>query len=73
MTVLVGPEAQAIFFKATDDELSPKEAYKFVVPVFGKGVVYDSPTSMLYEQLKFVKSGLAVNQLRRVRFQRDGV
>jgi len=65
MTYLIGPEAQTAFFKATDDELSQREAYRFVAPVFGPGVVFDSPTWMMYEQMKFVKSGLAANQLKK--------
>jgi len=65
MTFLIGPEAQNAFFKATDDELSQREAYRFTAPVFGPGVVFDSPTSVMYEQMKFVKSGLVVNQLRK--------
>lgn len=65
MTYLVGPEAQTVFFKATDEELSQKEAYKFVTPVFGPGVVFDSPPSVMYEQMKFIKSGLAANQLKK--------
>jgi sterol 14-demethylase len=64
MTYMVGPEAQATFFRATDDELSAKEAYKFMVPVFGPGVVYDSPTEVMYEQLKFIRSSLALGQLK---------
>jgi sterol 14-demethylase len=39
MTFLVGPEAHEVFFKASDDELSQEEVYKFMIPVFGKGVV----------------------------------
>jgi len=62
---LVGPAAHEVFFKATDEELSPREAYKFVIPVFGKGVVYDSPTNVMYEQLRMVKSGLQLQQLRK--------
>jgi sterol 14-demethylase len=65
MTFLIGPEAHQVFFKATDEELSPREAYQMVVPVFGPGVVYDCPTSVMYEQLKFVKSGLVLGQLRK--------
>ncbi|KAF2069102.1 hypothetical protein CYY_009574 [Polysphondylium violaceum] len=65
MTYLVGPEAQAVFFRGTDEELSPKEAYKFVIPVFGKGVVYDSETEVMYEQLRFVKNGLVLSQLKK--------
>jgi len=65
MTFLVGPEAQNAFFKASDDELSQREAYRFTAPVFGPGVVFDSPQSVMYEQMKFVKSGLVVNQLKK--------
>jgi sterol 14-demethylase len=65
MTFLVGPEAQAVFFRANDQQASPKEAYQFMVPVFGKGVVYDSPIEVMYEQLKFVKNGLVPAQLKR--------
>ncbi|EGC38662.1 cytochrome P450 family protein [Dictyostelium purpureum] len=65
MTFLVGPEAQAVFFRGTDEELSPKEAYRFVIPVFGKGVVYDSETEIMYEQLRFVKNGLVLSQLKK--------
>jgi len=65
MTFLIGPEAHQVFFKATDEELSPREAYQFVIPVFGPGVVYDSPIPVMYEQLKFIKSGLAVGTLKK--------
>jgi len=65
MTYMIGPEAQAAFFRATDEELSAKEAYRFMVPVFGPGVVYDSPTEVMYEQLRFVRSSLALGQLKK--------
>ncbi|EFA79784.1 cytochrome P450 family protein [Heterostelium album PN500] len=65
MTFLIGPEAQSVFFRGSDEELSPKEAYRFVTPVFGPGVVYDSPTEVMYEQLRFVKDGLVLSQLKK--------
>eukprot|EP01133_Synstelium_polycarpum_P008007 gene8007-9406_t len=65
MTFLVGPEAQSVFFRGSDEELSPKEAYRFVTPVFGPGVVYDSPTEVMYQQLRFVKNGLTLPQLKK--------
>ncbi|EGG22293.1 cytochrome P450 family protein [Cavenderia fasciculata] len=65
MTFLIGPEAQSVFFRGSDEELSPKEAYRFVTPVFGPGVVYDSPTEVMYEQLRFVKNGLTLAQLKK--------
>lgn len=36
-----------------------------MIPVFGPGVVYDSPTEVMYEQLRFVRSSLALSQLRK--------
>ena len=36
MTWMIGPDAHAVFFRANDDQVSPKEAYQFMVPVFGK-------------------------------------
>lgn len=33
--------------------------------MFGKGVVYDSPTEMMYQQVKFAKQGLVPAQLKR--------
>jgi len=65
MTFLVGIEAQTAFFKASDEELSQREAYRFTTPVFGEGVVFDSPTGVMYEQMKFIKSGLVIAQLRK--------
>jgi len=61
---MIGPEAQAAFFRYSDQEVSPKEAYRFVIPVFGPGIVYDSPTEVMYEQLRFVRSSLALSRLK---------
>lgn len=65
MTYLIGPEAHEIFFKAGDEELSPKEAYQFVVPVFGPGIVYDAPINIMTEQIGFVKSGLRLDAFKK--------
>lgn len=79
LTMLVGSEANSVFFKATDEELSQvhrlffrslihlkSEAYKFVTPVFGPGVVFDSPPQIFYEQIKFIKNGLIASSLKKV-------
>ena len=58
VTFLVGPRAQQFFFAATDQQLSQKEVYTFTVPVFGKNIVYDAPTKIMQQQLKFVGKGL---------------
>lgn len=55
---MVGPRAQQFFFAATDFQLSQKEVYGFTVPVFGRNIVYDAPTKVMQQQLKFVHKGL---------------
>jgi sterol 14-demethylase len=39
MTFLVGPEAHEVFFKASDDELSQEEVYKFTTPFPKTGIM----------------------------------
>jgi sterol 14-demethylase len=58
ITMMVGPKAQQFFFAATDQQLSQKEVYTFTVPVFGRNIVYDAPTKVMQQQLKFVHKGL---------------
>ncbi|KAJ1475712.1 hypothetical protein T484DRAFT_1827399, partial [Baffinella frigidus] len=50
LTFMSGPDAQENFFRARDDQLSQKEAYKFSVPLFGKNVVYDCEIGKRTEQ-----------------------
>ena len=40
ITFLIGSEAQAAFYRANDEELSQNEPYKFMTPIFGKGIVF---------------------------------
>jgi len=58
ITFLTGPDATKFFFEAKDSELSSKECYSFMTPVFGKGIVYDAPHGKMTEQLKFLKTAL---------------
>ncbi|KAL0488986.1 sterol 14-alpha-demethylase [Acrasis kona] len=62
MTFLTHPDVYDLFFKGTDDELGLREVYKFMTPVFGKGVVYDADSQMMMEQVKFVSSGLTTQR-----------
>lgn len=62
MTILADLEGFELFFKTSDDVFSAKEAYKFTIPVFGKGVVYDSPPDTLVEQKRFMKGGLTTQR-----------
>src|SRR5215471_19226627 len=50
MVLMTGPEASEAFFRAPDSVLNPSEAYKMMVPVFGKDVVYDAPIEKMAEQ-----------------------
>lgn len=54
VTVLTGPEANEAYFKASEEQLSAKEAYQFMIPIFGKGIAYDVSTELMGEQLSFV-------------------
>jgi|tagenome__1003787_1003787.scaffolds.fasta_scaffold20942874_2 sterol 14-demethylase len=56
--VLTGSAGNAAFFKAGDDVLSAKEAYQFTVPIFGKGVAYDTSPELMDAQLRLVHPAL---------------
>lgn len=64
LTFLVGPEAQEIFFKASDDVLSQQEVYDFMKPVFGAGVVYDASKKNRQVQFQTMANGLRTNRLK---------
>jgi sterol 14alpha-demethylase len=51
VVLLSGAEANEIFFRAPDDELDQAEAYPFMTPIFGKGVVFDAPPERRKEML----------------------
>jgi sterol 14alpha-demethylase len=64
MTFLIGPDAQAPFYRAEDEELSQNEPYRFMTPIFGKGIVFDAPIHIKNQQLKFVAGALRPAALR---------
>ncbi|KAF8102315.1 hypothetical protein N665_0198s0028 [Sinapis alba] len=64
ITFLIGPEVSSHFFNAYENELSQKEIYKFNVPTFGPGVVFDVDYPVRMEQFRFFASALKVNKLR---------
>ena len=39
---LSGAEANEFFFRSADEDLDQAEAYPFMTPIFGKGVVFDA-------------------------------
>jgi sterol 14-demethylase len=54
VVMLTGPEANEAFFRAPDDQLCRREAYKVMTPIFGKGVVFDAPLPRMNRQLNMV-------------------
>jgi len=64
LTFLVGPEAQEIFFKASDDVLSQNEVYDFMQPVFGSGIVYDATKKDRQVQFQTMANGLRTSRLK---------
>jgi sterol 14alpha-demethylase len=51
VVLLSGAEANELFFRAPEDELDQAEAYPFMTPIFGKGVVFDAPPERRKEML----------------------
>jgi hypothetical protein len=54
VTMFSGPQASEAFFRASDSQLSAREAYQFTAPVFGKGISYDTTSERMNEQLSFL-------------------
>jgi sterol 14-demethylase len=48
---LSGAEANEFFFRAADEDLDQAEAYPFMTPIFGKGVVFDASPERRKEML----------------------
>lgn len=56
--VLLGPEGNEAVFRANDRQLSPREAYKLMTPIFGKGIAYDAEPEIMQEQLSLLLPAL---------------
>lgn len=64
LTFLVGPEVSTPFFKLNDEYMSQPEVYGFMVPVFGKGVVYDAEPRKRLQQMQHAAQGLKSHRLK---------
>lgn len=51
VVMLYGAEANEFFFRCSDEELDQAEAYPFMTPIFGKGVVFDTSPERRKEML----------------------
>ncbi|TYB50769.1 cytochrome P450 [Nonomuraea sp. PA05] len=59
-----GPPAHETVFHADESVLSPREAYRFMSPVFGAGIAYDAEPAVMDEQLGFVRPALTSARLQ---------
>lgn len=64
IVVVSGPEANEAFFRAPDDQLCRREAYKLMTPIFGKGVVFDAPRPKMDRQMRMVMPMLRDEAMR---------
>ena len=64
-TFLIGADAHKPFFESFDEELDQAPVYKFMIPIFGKGVVYDAPIRKRRQQYRVLGSSLRPNMLKR--------
>ena len=51
VVLLSGAEANEFFFRSSDEDLDQAEAYPFMTPIFGKGVVFDADPERRQEML----------------------
>jgi sterol 14-demethylase len=51
VVLLTGAEANELFFRAPEEVLDQAEAYPFMTPIFGPGVVFDAPPERRREML----------------------
>lgn len=51
VVLLSGAQANEFFFRSSDEELDQAEAYPFMTPIFGKGVVFDASPERRREML----------------------
>ena len=63
-TFLIGPEAHAAFYDGKDEQLSQNEPYRFMTPIFGKGIVFDAPQHIKAQQLRFIKDSINSRSLK---------
>jgi sterol 14-demethylase len=63
--VLTGLAGNEAFFRAPDTQLTQREVYQFMVPVFGPGVAYDCEPALMEEQLGFVMPAMRDDSMRK--------
>ena len=62
--VMTGPPAQEKFFRLSEPDVSLRDVYKLMTPIFGKGIAYDATPEVMAEQLGFFHAALRESHLR---------
>lgn len=62
--LMSGPDAQEAWCRAPDEVLGQSAAYKGVVPIFGKGVLFDTTLERLKQQLKIQVDALRYQNMK---------
>jgi sterol 14alpha-demethylase len=62
--VMTGPSAQEKFFRLSEPDMSMREVYRLMTPIFGKGIAYDASPEIMQEQLGFFHAALRESHLR---------
>ena len=55
---LLSSRGNEAVFRAADDMLDFRDAYRFTIPIFGKGVAYDVAPELMDQQLRLIHPGL---------------
>jgi sterol 14-demethylase len=55
---LLSAAGNKAFFRAPDDVLDAREAYRFTIPIFGRGVAYDVSPELMDQQLRLLHPAL---------------
>lgn len=62
--LMSGPDAQEAWCRAPDEVLGQSAAYKGIVPIFGKGVLFDTSLERLKQQLKIQVDALRYQNMK---------
>lgn len=64
LCAIFGPEGHEAVFRSPDKLLNPQDAYGFMTPIFGEGVVYDASLEKMGEQVRMLLPALKDKRMR---------
>jgi len=62
--LMVGPDAQEAVYRASDEQLSAADSYRYMVPIFGEGIQYGAPLEIERQQVKMQANALRPEKMR---------